>query len=179
MVELAPLPPLAAWRRRIDLADAIAQTIQGYNAQAAVDAVAQIIVAHTVVAGQSDQDPLVPLIDDIARTFGRRPDEGSPLRNARRCLAWIPIIDSSRMPNCSRASANELTSLSLARLMRSRTCQYASCFMASRATRPRFLSSPRSKDETERDTLLGMARQWERLAEHKAKIEAGRGPSKP
>jgi hypothetical protein len=33
-----------------------------------------------------------------------------------------------------------------------------------------------AQDETERDSLLAMARQWERLAEHKAKIEARQGP---
>jgi hypothetical protein len=28
-----------------------------------------------------------------------------------------------------------------------------------------------AQDEHERETLLGMARQWDRLAEHKAKLE--------
>ena len=37
--------------------------IQGYNAQAAVDAEAQIIVAHGLTPSMSDQDQLVPLLD--------------------------------------------------------------------------------------------------------------------
>ena len=39
--------------------------IQGYNAQAAVDESAQIIVAHDVTPSMSDQAQLVPLIDGI------------------------------------------------------------------------------------------------------------------
>jgi len=51
--------------------------IQGYNAQAAVDAEAQIIVAHGLVAGTSDQDQLTPLIDGIEDNLGRKPREAS------------------------------------------------------------------------------------------------------
>ena len=51
--------------------------IQGYNAQAAVDAAAQIIVAHTLTQSTSDQDQLVPLIDGITETLGRKPKEAS------------------------------------------------------------------------------------------------------
>jgi hypothetical protein len=51
--------------------------IQGYNAQAAVDAGAQIIVAHSLTPGMSDQDQLVPLIDGIKDNLGRRPKEAS------------------------------------------------------------------------------------------------------
>lgn len=51
--------------------------IQGYNAQAAVDGEAQIIVAHGVVASTSDQDQLVVLIDGIKSNLGRRPEEAS------------------------------------------------------------------------------------------------------
>jgi hypothetical protein len=43
--------------------------IQGYNAQAAVDAEAQIIVAHGLTQSMSDQDQLVAL--------GRKPKEAS------------------------------------------------------------------------------------------------------
>ncbi len=35
--------------------------IQGYNAQAAVDATAQVIVAHGLDARQSDQHQLTPI----------------------------------------------------------------------------------------------------------------------
>jgi transposase len=51
--------------------------IQGYNAQAAVDGQAQIIVAHSLVASTSDQDQLVVLIDGIKANLGRRPKEAS------------------------------------------------------------------------------------------------------
>ena len=51
--------------------------IQGYNAQAAVDGEAQIIVAHGLTASTSDQDQLVPLLDGIEAGLGRRPKEAS------------------------------------------------------------------------------------------------------
>jgi transposase len=51
--------------------------IQGYNAQAAVDGGAQVIVSHGLVASPSDQDQLVKLIDGIEANLGRRPKEAS------------------------------------------------------------------------------------------------------
>jgi hypothetical protein len=51
--------------------------IQGYNAQAAVDAEAQIIVAHGLTHSMSDQDQLVPLVDGIEGSLGRKPKEAS------------------------------------------------------------------------------------------------------
>jgi transposase len=51
--------------------------IQGYNAQAAVDATAQIVVAHTLVNNGSDQAQLVPLLDAIKANLKRNPDEVS------------------------------------------------------------------------------------------------------
>jgi transposase len=51
--------------------------IQGYNAQAAVDAAAQIIVAHDLTPNMSDQDQLAPLIDAIKNNLGRQPREAS------------------------------------------------------------------------------------------------------
>src|SRR6187551_491498 len=51
--------------------------IQGYNAQAAVDAGTQIIVAHSLTHSMSDQDQLVPLIDGIKDNLGRKPKEAS------------------------------------------------------------------------------------------------------
>jgi transposase len=51
--------------------------IQGYNAQAAVDGTAQVIVAHGLTNSQSDQDQLVPRLDDIEAHLGRRPKEVS------------------------------------------------------------------------------------------------------
>jgi transposase len=51
--------------------------IQGYNAQAAVDAQAQIIVAQTLSNNGSDQAQFAPLLDAIKATFKRNPDEVS------------------------------------------------------------------------------------------------------
>jgi transposase-like protein DUF772/DDE family transposase len=51
--------------------------IQGYNAQAAVDGTAQIIVAHELTQSMSDQGQLIPLIDGIEKNLGRKPKETS------------------------------------------------------------------------------------------------------
>ena len=51
--------------------------IQGYNAQAAVDGTAQVILAHAVTASMSDQGQLVRLIDGIAANLGATPKEAS------------------------------------------------------------------------------------------------------
>ena len=47
--------------------------IQGYNAQAAVDATAQVIVAHGLDAKQSDQHHLTPIADAIEANLGKKP----------------------------------------------------------------------------------------------------------
>ena len=49
--------------------------IQGYNAQAAVDAAHQVIVAHTLTTNASDQGQLEPLVDAIKANTGRKPRE--------------------------------------------------------------------------------------------------------
>jgi transposase len=51
--------------------------IQGYNAQAAVDATAQIIVAQTLSNNGSDQAQLAPLLDGVKANLGRNPREAS------------------------------------------------------------------------------------------------------
>jgi transposase len=51
--------------------------IQGYNAQAAVDGEAQIIVAHGLTPSMSDHDQLVLLVDGITENLGRKPKEAS------------------------------------------------------------------------------------------------------
>jgi transposase len=51
--------------------------IQGYNAQAAVDGQAQIIVAHNLTNASNDQAQLAPLLDGIKANLGRNPDEAS------------------------------------------------------------------------------------------------------
>ena len=49
--------------------------IQGDNAQAAVDATAQVIVAHGLDAKQSDQHQLTPITDAIEANLGRKPTQ--------------------------------------------------------------------------------------------------------
>src|SRR5476649_194362 len=51
--------------------------VQAYNAQAAVDAGAQIIVAHELTQCGSDQGQLVPLVEAIANNLGRKPEQTS------------------------------------------------------------------------------------------------------
>lgn len=51
--------------------------IQGYNAQAAVDATAQIIVAHTLCNSGSDQGQFAPLLDAVKENLKRNPDQAS------------------------------------------------------------------------------------------------------
>jgi len=51
--------------------------IQGYNAQAAVDGAAQVIVARALTPGMSDQGQLVPLVEGIGKNLGRKPKEAS------------------------------------------------------------------------------------------------------
>src|SRR5216683_2185586 len=49
--------------------------VQAYNAQAAVDAEAQIIVAHDVTQSAVDCAQLVPMTDAIETNLGRKPDQ--------------------------------------------------------------------------------------------------------
>jgi len=49
--------------------------MQGYNCQAAVDAEAQIIVAHTTANEQNDVQQLVPMVKQIRSNLGRNPEE--------------------------------------------------------------------------------------------------------
>jgi len=51
--------------------------IQGYNAQIAVDAKAQIIVAHGLTANMSDHGQLVGLLDGIEANLDAKPKEAS------------------------------------------------------------------------------------------------------
>jgi hypothetical protein len=51
--------------------------IQGYNAQAAVDAGSQVIVAQDVIAQQNDGGHALPMLDQIEANVGRYPDEVS------------------------------------------------------------------------------------------------------
>ena len=51
--------------------------VQAYNAQAAVDANTQIIVAHRLTNNGSDQDALLPLLDAVQENTGEMPAEVS------------------------------------------------------------------------------------------------------
>jgi transposase len=72
-------PPPTAQRNFTDPESRVLKTrsgfVQGYNAQLAVDADSQVIVAQEVVAQQNDGDRLVPLLDQIRQTTRRRPRE--------------------------------------------------------------------------------------------------------
>jgi hypothetical protein len=49
--------------------------VQAYNAQAAVDAESQVIVAHDLTNRQNDNAELLPIVDQIEEHLGERPRE--------------------------------------------------------------------------------------------------------
>jgi len=51
--------------------------VQAYNAQAAVDATCQVIVAHDVTQSGSDSASLLPMVDAVEANLGRKPAEAS------------------------------------------------------------------------------------------------------
>jgi transposase len=98
-------PPNRAQRNFTDPDSRIQPTrdgfMQGYNAQAAVDAESQVIVAQRLVAGPADHPGLVPLVDQVRDRFGRHPREVSAdagfcteanlaAMTERRVAAYIP-----------------------------------------------------------------------------------------
>jgi transposase len=76
-----PVPPDKAQRNFTDPQSRIMKTrdgfIQGFNAQAAVDATAQVIVAQTVSDQASDCPHLVGLVDQITANTQARPEQVS------------------------------------------------------------------------------------------------------
>jgi len=74
-------PAAKAQRNFTDLESRIMKTkdgfIQGYNAQAAVDAASQVIVAQDVVTAGNDVGQLLPLLDAIAAATGAQAKEVS------------------------------------------------------------------------------------------------------
>jgi len=77
----SPEPDNKAQRNFTDADSRILKTkdgyIQGYNAQAAVDAKAQIIVAHGLTASMSDCGQLIGMIDEIEANLGAKPKQAS------------------------------------------------------------------------------------------------------
>jgi transposase len=77
----APLdvPEAKAQRNFTDPESRIMKTkdgfIQGYNAQAAVDAASQVIVAHGLSNAGNDQQQLAPMLDAIEANTGELPEE--------------------------------------------------------------------------------------------------------
>jgi transposase len=51
--------------------------LQGYNAQAAVDSKAQVIVAAEVTQETTDNGQLLPMLDQVKQNLGRKPDAAS------------------------------------------------------------------------------------------------------
>jgi len=51
--------------------------LQGYNAQAAVDATAQVIVAAEVTQETTDNRQLLPMLDQVKQNMGRKPEAAS------------------------------------------------------------------------------------------------------
>jgi len=49
--------------------------VQAYNVQAAVDATAQVIVAHGVTQSGADSGQLIPMVDAIEANLGRKPEQ--------------------------------------------------------------------------------------------------------
>ncbi len=94
--------------------------IQGYNAQAAVDGEAQVIVAHGLTPSTSDQDQLVALVDGIETNLGHKPAEASAdagycseanlaALEARGIRAYIATGRAKRPADAKRRLGGELT----------------------------------------------------------------------
>ena len=71
--------------------------IQAYNAQAAVDADAQIIVAHRLTNNGSDQDALLALLDAVRRTPARCQTRSPPIT----AIVQKPISKASTRARCA------------------------------------------------------------------------------
>lgn len=62
---------------RIMMDGATKSFVQGYNAQAAVDSHAQIIVAAAVTQDANDKKQLLPMLEQVEQNLGRKPEHAS------------------------------------------------------------------------------------------------------
>jgi len=62
---------------RIMMDGASKSFVQGYNAQAAVDSPAQIIVAAAVTQDANDKKQLLPMLEQVQQNLGRKPEHAS------------------------------------------------------------------------------------------------------
>ena len=129
----SPEPDAKAQRNFTDPESRILKTkdgfIQGYNAQAAVDGQAQIIVAHGLTTSTSDQDQLVALVDGIENNLGRKPAEASADAGycsqanlaalaARGIQAYVATGRAKRPADAKRRIGGELTQAMRCKLKR-------------------------------------------------------------
>jgi hypothetical protein len=96
---LSDEPNPKAQRNFTDPDSRIMKSKEAYNAQAAVDAGAQIIVAHELTQCGNDQRQLVPLIEAIENNLGRKPEQVSAATAAK--------------PTSKRSKHTVLTAMSL------------------------------------------------------------------
>jgi transposase len=102
--------------------------IQGWNAQAAVDGCAQIILAHGLIQTTSDHGQVVPLVDGIAANLGSAPSEVSAdcgylseanlAALAARDIAAYIATGRAKHPDEGRSQTGPLTQAMRARLRR-------------------------------------------------------------
>ena len=62
--------------------------VQGYNAQAAVENVAQLIVGQTLTQAANDKEQLAPLLEAVERQSGQRPEQVLPTAAIVRRRTW-------------------------------------------------------------------------------------------
>jgi hypothetical protein len=51
--------------------------VQGFNAQAAVDATAQVIVGCAITQQANDKQQLVPMLQQVEQNLGRKPEKAT------------------------------------------------------------------------------------------------------
>jgi hypothetical protein len=106
---------------------------QAYNARAAVDGTAQVIVAHGLTNGQSDQDQLASRLDDTEAHLGRRPTEAPADAGycseanfaalaARNITGYVAVARTKHASDAKRQPLGPLTQAMRRRLKRGGWC---------------------------------------------------------